>query len=452
MIRIQSVAPDSLGAELALVPGTELLAVNGRALEDFLDWEFLTADERFVLAARLPTGEAVEYDIERPEGLPMGVTLEPPRIRRCANHCDFCFVDGNPQGMREPLYIRDDDYRLSFRYGNFATLTNLKPWDVERIIEYRLSPLYVSVHATEPTIRRWLLRNPEAPEIVSQLRGFAERRIAFHTQVVLVPGVNDGAELVRTLTDLYGLGAAVLSVSVVPVALTEFSKRRLVRQPTREECRAALATVDRFATHALAERGVPWCYGADDLYLQAGEALPAAEWYGDFEQRENGVGSVRYLQTRIAAARGRLPDLAGKRVGVVTGAAMGPLLPAVLEDLTAATSARFELVVIENTLFGPTVTTAGLLPAAAIERALAGRRDLDFVLLPGEATNDDLLFMDDVSADDLAVRLPVPMHLSYDFADVLVDCGLRISDCGLDGRSSESAIHNPQSAIGEAGQ
>ncbi len=197
---------------------------------------------------------------------------------------------------------------------------------------------------------------------------------------------------------------------------------------------------------------MPWCYGADDLYLQAGEALPAAEWYGDFEQRENGVGSVRYLQTRIAAARGRLPDLAGKRVGVVTGAAMGPLLPAVLEDLTAATSARFELVVIENTLFGPTVTTAGLLPAAAIERALAGRRDLDFVLLPAEATNDDLLFMDDVSADDLAVRLPVPMHLSYDFADVLVDCGLRISDCGLDGRSSESAIHNPQSAIGEAGQ
>ena len=212
MIRVQSVVPDSIGGELRLVPGTELLTVNGRALEDFLDWEFLTADERFLLVARLPTGEEVEYDIERPEGLPMGVTLEPPRIRRCGNHCDFCFVDGNPDGLRTPLYIRDDDYRLSFRYGNFATLTNLKPWDMERIVEYRLSPLYVSVHATDPTIRRWLLRNPEAPDILPQLGWFAERGIAFHTQVVLVPEVNDGVELERTLAGLYGLGLAVLSV------------------------------------------------------------------------------------------------------------------------------------------------------------------------------------------------------------------------------------------------
>src|SRR5438874_3931790 len=162
MIRVQSVAPDSLGAELGLTPGTELLAVNGRALEDFLDWEFLTADDRFVLGARMATGQEVEFDIERPEGLAMGVTLEPPRIRRCGNHCDFCFVDGNPEGLRSPLYIRDDDYRLSFRYGNFATLTNLKPWDAARIVEYRLSPLYVSVHATDLTTRRWLLRNPDA--------------------------------------------------------------------------------------------------------------------------------------------------------------------------------------------------------------------------------------------------------------------------------------------------
>src|SRR2546430_1937185 len=208
MIRVQSVAPDSLGAELGLTPGTELLAVNGRALEDFLDWEFLTAEDRFLLAARMTTGEEVEYDIERPEGLAMGVTLEPPRIRRCGNHCDFCFVDGNPQGLRSPLYIRDDDYRLSFRYGNFATLTNLKPWDAARIVEYRLSPLYVSVHATDLTVRRWLLRNPDAPDIIPQLRWFGERGIAFHAQVVLVPDVNDGPVLERTLGDLYGLGAA----------------------------------------------------------------------------------------------------------------------------------------------------------------------------------------------------------------------------------------------------
>ena len=424
MIRVQAVAPGTLGAELGLSPGTELLAIDGRPLEDFLDWEFLTAEEQFVLRARLPGGEDVEYDIERPEGLPMGVTLEPPRIRRCANHCDFCFVDGNPAGAREALWIRDDDYRLSFRYGNFATLTNLKPWDIERIVEYHLSPLYVSVHATDPVVRRWILRNPEAPDVVPQLRDLAGRGIDFHAQVVLVPEVNDGVQLERTLGDLWSLGDPILSVSVVPVALTEFSKRHLVRELTRDECRAGLATVDRYATRAMAERGVPWCYGADELYLRAGETLPGAEWYGDFEQRENGVGAVRYLQGRIAAARGRYPDLAGKRIGVVTGTAMGGLMEQVLQPLTAETGARFEILALENSLYGSSVTTAGLLPGRAIQDALRGRRDLDLALLPAESVNDDLLFMDDLEAHALAAGLPMPVKLSYDFADALVEEGV----------------------------
>jgi len=420
VIRVQAVAPESLGAALEIVPGTELLEVNGKGLEDFLDWEFLTADDEFVLRARLPSGEEIEYDVERPEGLPMGVMLEPPRIRRCANHCDFCFVDGNPRGMRQVLYIRDDDYRLSFRYGNFATLTNLKPWDLERIVEYRLSPLYVSVHATDPVVRRWLLRNPEATDVIPQLRWFVERGISFHTQVVLVPGINDGPQLVRTLTDLYSLGPAILSVSVVPVALTEFSKHALVRQPTREECRAALATVGDFAARAVADRGAPWCYGADDLYLQAAMPLPPAEWYGEFEQRENGVGAVRYLQTRIQAARIEPDGWRDKRIGIITGTAMGPLMPQVAADLSAATGAQFEIVALENSLFGPSVTTAGLLPGKAVLAALQGRTDLDLALLPAESVNDDLLFMDDMEAHDLASQLPMPIRLSYDFADALV--------------------------------
>jgi putative radical SAM enzyme (TIGR03279 family) len=421
VIRVQAVAPETLGAALQLTPGTELLAINDRDLEDFLDWEFLTADDHFKLYVKLPSGEEVEYDIERPEGLPMGVTLEAPRIRRCANHCDFCFVDGNPHGMREVLYIRDDDYRLSFRYGNFATLTNLKPWDLERIVEYRLSPLYVSVHATDPIVRRWLLRNPEAPDVIPQLRWFAERGITFHAQVVLVPGINDGQQLVRTLGDLYSLGESVLSVSVVPVALTEFSKHALVRQPTREECRAALEVVDRFAAQAVAERAMPWAYGADDLYLQADLPLPPPEWYGDFEQRENGVGAVRYLQTRIRAGGLGLGPGAwgGKRIGIVTGMAMGPLMPQLIADLTAATGAQFEILALENTLFGKSVTTAGLLPGKAVLEALRERRDLDLALLPAESVNDNLLFMDDLEAHDLASQLPMPVRLSYDFADAL---------------------------------
>src|SRR5262245_19470119 len=266
MIRIASVAPESLGAEIGLRPGTELVSVNGRALDDFLDWEFLSADEQFILLARLPDGEDVEFDIERPEGLPMGVKLEPPRIRRCANHCDFCFVDGLPQGLREPLYIRDDDYRLSFRYGNFATLTNLKRKDVDRILEYRLSPLYVSVLATDPVVRRRLLRNPRAPAILPQLTEFAEGGIRFHTQIVLQPGVNDGPVLEQSLTDLYGLGDAVLSVAVVPVGLTVHSDHDITRQPGSVECRAAALVVHRFAERALQERGIRWVHGSDELY------------------------------------------------------------------------------------------------------------------------------------------------------------------------------------------
>ncbi len=433
MLHVASVASESIGAHLGLVRGTELLSVNARPLEDFLDWEFLTADDAFVLHARLPSGEELEYDIERPEGMPMGVTLEPPRIRRCANHCDFCFVDGNPEGLRPNLYIRDDDYRLSFRYGNFATLTNLKPKDEARIVEYRLSPLYVSVHATDPVVRRWLLRNPEAPAIVPQLTRFAERGIRFHTQVVMVPGVNDGPQLERTLSDLYGLGDAVLSVSVVPVALTEFSKHHLVAEPTESQCRAALETVDRWAARALAERGGPWVFGADDLYLQARAPLPAADWYGDFEQRENGVGAVRYLQTRIAQSAGRYGDWTGKRIAVLTGTAMGRLMPQVLTGLAAETGARFEVIALENDLFGQSVTTAGLLPGAAFQRVLADRHDLDLALLPAEAVNDDMLFTDDLDAHDLARRVPVEIRFSYDFADALAD-----------GRMTAAAVEEPR--------
>src|SRR5919107_6309476 len=195
MIKVTSVEPQSIADEMGLRIGTELVSVNGRELEDFLDWEFLTADEQFLLHVRQPDGEEIEYDVERPLGEPMGVSLEAARIRRCANRCDFCFVDGLPDGLRDVLYIRYDDYRLSFRYGTFATLTNLKPKDVERIIEYRLSPLYVSVHAADPVVRRYVLRNPAAPEIIPQLRQFAQWGIEFHTQIVMSPGVNDGAVL-----------------------------------------------------------------------------------------------------------------------------------------------------------------------------------------------------------------------------------------------------------------
>lgn len=419
MIRVTAVHPGSIADELGLVPGSELLAVNGRELHDFLDWEFLTADEAFLLHVRQPDQEEIEFDIERPLDEPMGVSLEPPRVRRCANRCDFCFVDGLPEGLREGLYIRDDDYRLSFRYGHFVTMTNLKPWDIARIIEYRLSPLYVSVHATDAVMRRRVLRNPLAPDILALLTELAGHGIVFHTQVVMSPGLNDGPVLERTLADLYALEDAVVNCSVVPVGLTEFSKHHLVREPTADECRAAIQQLERWSARAQAERGATWAFGADELYNRAGLPLPPPEHYGAFDQVENGVGAVRFLEQVVREEAPALGGWEGRRIGVVTGTAMGALLPEVLPSLTEATGASFELVVVENTLFGRSVTSAGLLPGAAIAAALRGRTDLDLVLLPREALNDDALFMDSMSLAVLEASVPVELRPSRYFADAL---------------------------------
>jgi putative radical SAM enzyme (TIGR03279 family) len=419
VIRVSAVVPGSIGDELGLREGTELLAINGATLDDFLDWEFLSAEEAFRLHVRQPDGQEVEFEIERELDDPLGVALEPPRIRRCANRCDFCFVDGNPDGLRDVLYIRDDDYRLSFRYGNFATLTNLKPRDAERIIAYRLTPLYVSVHATDPVVRRWLLRNPTAPAIIPQLRHFAEHGIRFHTQIVMSPGVNDGPVLERSLADLFALGGSVLSVSVVPVGLTEFSKHSRCREPTRDECRAAVRQVEAWSTRARAERGTAWAWGADELYLRAELPLPPAGAYEGFEQVENGVGSVRFLQREVDRAGPGFRRWRGQRIGIVTGTAMAPLMPQVVSPLARAAGARFEILPVVNTVFGPRVTTAGLLPGRDVLAAVRERPELDLALIPGEAVNDDELFIDGLTWAELADRSPVRVVASKTFADAL---------------------------------
>ena len=423
MIRVSRVRTDSIAEALGIVPGTELLSVNGRALDDFLDWEFLTADDALIIEARLPDGEAVVYDVE-PEGDPIGLELEPPTVRRCANRCEFCFVEGLPKGqLRRNLYIRDDDYRLSFAYGNFATLSNLKERDIARIIEYRLSPLYVSVHATNWEARKKLLNNPRVPNVMEQLRRLAEHGIQFHGQMVVVPGLNDGEILEESLRDLWAMGSAVLSAAVVPVGLTQFSHLYTGRGMDRDSARALLEQVERWGARAMAERGETWVFGSDELYLLAGRELPGAEHYGDFAQIENGIGAVTALRERVAAGLDSLPRLDGRRIGIVTGTSMAPLMPAILEKLSERTGATFDLIATENSLFGPTTTVAGLLVGADIRRALAGRSDLDLALIPAESINEDGLFLDDASFAAIREELPMPVYPSYDFIDALVPEG-----------------------------
>src|SRR5688572_18562290 len=223
MVKVSKIEQNSIADALGIQAGAELLTVNGRPLADFLDWEFLTADEELVIEGRQPDGEQVIYELERLDGEPLGVSLEPPAVRRCANRCEFCFIEGLPSGLRKPLYVRDDDYRLSFAYGNFATLSNLKERDFQRILEYRLSPLYVSVHATNHAARKVLLNNPRVPDVLAQLDRMIAGGIQFHCQMVIVPGLNDGAILEESLFDLWARGDSILSTAVVPVGLTQFS-------------------------------------------------------------------------------------------------------------------------------------------------------------------------------------------------------------------------------------
>jgi putative radical SAM enzyme (TIGR03279 family) len=422
MVRVSRIAPGSIAEEIGLEPGTELLTINGRELNDFLDWEFLGADEELVIDARLPNGEPVIYEIERPEGTPMGVELEPPSVRRCANRCEFCFVEGLPPGLRRNLYIRDDDYRLSFAYGNFATLSNLRDRDVRRILEYRLSPLYVSVHATNWEARKKLLNNPRVPDILSQLRTLAAGGIQFHAQMVVVPELNDGEVLEESLRDLWGFGDACLSAAIVPVGLTQFSHLYSGRTMDSATAATLVDTAERWAQGAQRERGTAWVFGSDELYILAKRRLPDAVHYGEFAQIENGVGAVTKLLQTVREGGSSLPRLDGMRIAVVTGTSLGTTyMPEMLDQLHAATGARFELIIVENSLFGPTTTVAGLLPGADIRRALQTRVDVDVALIPAESINEDGLFLDDAPLSSVRADVPMPVYPSYDFLDVLPD-------------------------------
>ncbi|MFN9575915.1 MAG: DUF512 domain-containing protein, partial [Gemmatimonadota bacterium] len=333
--------------------------------------------------------------------------------------CEFCFIEGLPKGLRRPLYVRDDDYRLSFAYGNFATLSNVKEKDIARILEYRLSPLYVSVHATPHEARKVLLNNPRVPDIVAQLTRLAAGGIQFHGQMVIVPGLNDGDVLEASLTDLWNLGDACLSVAIVPVGVTQFSHLYTGQPMDAANASRILAHANRWQARALAERGDRWVFGSDELYLLAGAPLPDAAFYGEFPQIENGVGAVTRLRQRVGEGLAVLPRLDGRRIGVVTGTSMAPLMPALLGELAARTGATFDLIPTENSLFGPTTTTAGLLVGADIRRALADRHDLDLALIPAECINDDGLFLDDERFVVVREALPMPVYPSYDFVDVL---------------------------------
>ncbi len=406
MVRIGEIGRGSIAEALELRIGTRILAVNGEPVRDGLDFAFLAAESELAIEAVEPGGEPALYEIHRDPSESLGIVPAPDKVRECANECVFCFIDGNPPDARPPLWVRDDDFRLSFAYGSYVTLTNLGPKGLQRLVDQRISPLYVSVHATDPQVRVRLLKNRRAGLIMEQLGLLLDGGLEVHAQVVLCPGWNDGAELDRTIRDLYALGPGVLSLSVVPVGLTRYNLNRPVRLLSNGEAAAALEQVHAPRQTALRERGHSWCYAADELFLIAGREVPAAAYYDDWPLLENGVGALRTLLDAFEAKIDDLSPLSGvERVRIATGTSMQPYFERMAPAVSKQMACDMEVVAVQNRYFGPTVTVAGLLPGADVAADLQECRPSDLVVLPADALNADGLFIDGMALAELETAL-----------------------------------------------
>jgi len=410
MVRIASIDIGSIADQLELEIGTRIIRINGERVRDNIDLTFLLADDEVEVETVAPSGDAIVYEIEKDAHDDLGIIPAPDTIRECANKCVFCFIDGNPTNVRNSLWLRDDDFRLSFTYGSYVTLTNLGPKGFQRLIDQRLSPLYVSVHATDPDVRIRLLQNERAGLIMDQLQQFADAGLEVHTQVVLCPEWNDGEHLDRTIEDLWGLGPAVRSLSIVPVGLTKYNVNKPVRPLRPREARAAIDRVERARERALRERGEAWAYVGDEMFLIAETGLPDDSYYGDDALLENGVGAVADFLDTFQAGLRDIPRFDGRRIRIVTGGSMAPFLVERAPLLADATGAEVVVDHIRNDFYGEIVTTAGLLAGRDILAQIGPEasdpvRPGDIVLVPGESLNADDLFIDSLPLDELRAQL-----------------------------------------------
>jgi putative radical SAM enzyme (TIGR03279 family) len=438
-VRVLAVDPKGLAARAGLRPGDRLLRVNGHGLRDLVDFHVQAGEEALAIDVDRG-GRPCSVVLERKWGRDLGLECEPPapaEISTCANKCVFCFIHQLPPGLRKSLYVKDDDYRLSFLHGNYITLTDLPESEIERIVDLRLSPLYVSVHATDPGLRHFLLGSPKTikGDLMERLRRLVAAGIRLHAQIVLCPGLNDGPHLLRTVRELGELHPGVATVAVVPVGLTRHRDGLYpLRSITPAEAGATLAAIQGWQADFLARHGTRLVFAADELYLLAGQPIPPAATYEDFAVVEDGVGLVRRFEDdfrRIAARPGR-PAWRGTRAAtLVTGELFAPILGRLLPGLRVP-GLRTEIVAVPNEFFGRAITVAGLLTGQDVARALDGCSLGDVVLVPRVAlTETKGVFLDDVAPQDLARHLAVPVNAVDSSARGLVD--------GLLGRTSPPA-------------
>jgi putative radical SAM enzyme (TIGR03279 family) len=414
---ITEVAPASLGAELELEAGDRITKVNGRAVRDYLDFRFQTSGEtKLVVEVRRKSGEDWELDIARAESEDFGLSFEQIVPRQCANECIFCFCKGNPADARPSLFVRDEDIRLSFLYGNYTTLTSLTEDELQRIIEQRLSPQYVSVHATDLNVRAYLLGvDKQRADIASKFARLLDAGINIHAQVVLCPGINDGEILRRTIDDLSADYPRITSVAIVPLGLTRYNTDARLTPVTPEFCRSIIREVTKIQKELRKRVGTTFAFLGDEIYLRAGSPVPGRRHYGDYPQIEDGIGMVRSFENDFEAMVKRLErrsfNSPRKAYGtILTGTLFAPVLGSRIEKLNDRFGTSIHVEAVENNYFGGDVSVAGLLTGGDLLSARERIRG-DFVIVPKQILkSDEEIMLDGMNLEELHMKFGLPVH------------------------------------------
>jgi putative radical SAM enzyme (TIGR03279 family) len=416
-VTITEVEPGSLGAELELEAGDRVVRVNGRVVRDYLDFRFHTGGETELTIDVLKRGgEEWEVEVERAEGEDFGLQFENIAPRQCANECLFCFCKGNPPEARPALFFRDEDVRLSFLYGNYTTLTSITEDEMRRVVEQRLTPQYVSVHATDLKVRAHLLGVDEGrADIREKMRRMMDAGIEIHAQVVLCPEINDGEVLRKTVADLAAEYPRVRSLAVVPLGLTRYNTDERLTPVTPEWCRRIIREVGAMQKNLRARLGTNFAFLGDEIYLRAGVDVPGRRHYGDYPQIEDGVGMVRSFREEFARLLRRTgksrPAAAARLHGtVLTGTLFAPVLEESVARLNELAGTRLKVVAVENIYFGPEIVVAGLITGQCV-MAARERIEGDFVILPANAhKSDEPIMLDGMRLEDLSARLGLPVR------------------------------------------
>ena len=420
-VEISEVVPGSLGAELELEPGDRIMRINGRVVRDYLDFRFQSGGEtELVIDVRKRTGEDWELNIERDEAEAFGLSFEQIVPRQCANECIFCFCKGNPETARPSLFVRDEDVRLSFLYGNYTTLTSISEDEMRRVIEQRLTPQYVSVHATDLDVRAYLLGvDRERADISSKMQRMLDAGIEIHAQVVLCPKINDGEILRRTICDLAELHPRVRSVAIVPLGLTRYLNDARLTAVTPEFCGRTILEIGEIQKDLRARLGTTFAFLGDEIYLRAGRAVPGRAHYGDYPQIEDGIGMARTFENKFGALLLKLerrPRLnPEKLIGtIMTGTLFAPVLRRQVEQINRRLGTRLDVVAVENEYFGGDVSVAGLLTGGDFLAAREGVRG-EFAIIPRVALKSDKpVMLDGMRLEALQQQFEVPLY-AFDF-------------------------------------